>query len=198
MRDEPTGEVNPSDHLLLQRIRDGEQDAATALFLKYGARLRALARSRTSTKLASRFDADDVIQSVFRTFFRRASQGLYDVPEGDELWQLLLVIALNKIRDLAVFHQAGKRDVSKTKFSPELEDANLRSGADRESIGALEVVLKDFLLSLPPIQAQVATLRMEGFQVDEISKKTNRSKRTVERTLNELRKNLIKRLDIEQ
>ena len=94
----------PSDRSLLRRLRGGSEDAATQLYLKYAKRLRALARATTSAQLARRVDADDIVQSVFRTFFRAASQGLYDVPAGDDLWKLLLVIALNKIRAAGIHH----------------------------------------------------------------------------------------------
>ena len=91
-----------TDHSLIRRFRSGEQDAATRTVLAVAlCAFRALASSQTSPTFASRFDPEDVVQSVFRTFFRRASQGLYDVPPGEELWQLLLVIALNKIRELS-------------------------------------------------------------------------------------------------
>src|SRR5688572_7541250 len=77
-----------TDHSLLRRIRDGEQEAATTLYLRYAERLEALAKANTAAALAIRIDPEDVVQSVFRTFFRRASEGHYDVPEGDELWKL--------------------------------------------------------------------------------------------------------------
>jgi RNA polymerase sigma factor (sigma-70 family) len=186
-----------TDHILLERFRDGEEDAATKLFLKYGARLRALAKAKTSDQLASRFDPEDVVQSVFRTFFRRAANGLYDVPDGDELWQLLLVIALNKIRDLAVHHRALKRDVTRTEggdhYSRVAADANLKES----SVEVLKVVLEDFLECLPERQSSVARLRMEGYQVEEIAKATKQSKRTVERVLNNLRKNLLDKMEFE-
>src|SRR5262249_18795777 len=86
----------PSDRSLLRRLRGGSQDAATQLYYKYAKRLRALARASTSAQLARRVDADDIVQSVFRTFFRAACQGLYDVPAGDDFWDLLLGIALDK------------------------------------------------------------------------------------------------------
>ena len=85
---------NPNDHTLLGRVRIGEQDAATELYLRYSGRLQAWASSRTSSSLKTRFDPEDVVQSVFRTLFRRVGEGLYDVPPGEELWQLLLVLAL--------------------------------------------------------------------------------------------------------
>src|SRR4051794_32382269 len=102
---------NLSDRSLLARLRGGQQDAATELYLRYAQRLRALVRARCSSQLARRLEPDDIVQSVFRRFFRRVLQGDYDVPPGEELWGLLLVIALNKIRTEETFHRAGKRDV---------------------------------------------------------------------------------------
>src|SRR5215213_3826967 len=110
----PTGEepgLEPSDRSLLFRLKGGQQDAATQLYMRYAQRLRALVRSRCSSQLSRRLEPDDIVQSVFRRFFRRVLQGDYDVPPGEELWGLLLVIALNKIRTEEAFHRAGKRDV---------------------------------------------------------------------------------------
>jgi RNA polymerase sigma-70 factor (ECF subfamily) len=185
-----------SDHVLLKRFREGEQDAATALYLRYSQRLQALARAKTSPTLATRFDPEDIVQSVFRTFFRRVSGGLYDVPAGDELWQLLLVIALNKIRDLAVFHRAQKRDVTKTESESDMTIA-AAGQPQTDSMEVLKVVLDDFLAQLPASHAAVARMRMEGYQVDEIATKTKRSKRTVERVLNDLRKHLVDKMGME-
>lgn len=184
-----------SDHILLKRFRGGEQDAATALYVKYSERLQALARAKTSTRLASRFDADDIVQSVFRTFFRRVSGGLYDVPAGDELWQLLLVIALNKIRDQAVHHRAQKRDVTRTEGESGIRVAETEFRC-KESMEVLRVVLDDFLDQLPTSHAVVARMRIEGHQVDEIAARTKRSKRTVERVLNDLRKHLVDKMEL--
>ncbi len=189
-------DVDDSDHMLLQRFREGEEDAATELFLKYSARLQALARAQTSQKLASRFDPEDVVQSVFRTFFRRAANGLYDVPAGDELWQLLLVLALNKIRELGTKHRAQKRDVGRTDTGQDFSRF-MGSGDKETSVEVLRVVLNDFLDSLPATQARVARLRMEGFQVEEIAADTKRSKRSTERVLNDLRKRLLDQLDFD-
>src|SRR3954470_24029280 len=92
----------PSDGSLLRRLRVGSEDAATALYLRYASRLRHLTAANTSPQLARRVDADDIVQSVFRAFFDGAGQGLYDVPAGEDLWKLLVVIALNKIRSAGV------------------------------------------------------------------------------------------------
>src|SRR5205823_9703271 len=120
----------PSDRSLLRRLRSGSEDAATQLYRRYAHRLRALARANTSTQLARRVDAEDIVQSVFRIFFTAASQGLYDVPAGEDLWKLLLVIALNKIRAEGVFHQAAKRDVRATAELDRLDPAAEPEGDD--------------------------------------------------------------------
>src|SRR5687768_11333472 len=69
-----------SDASLLRRYRRGEEDAATELYLRYAGRLRVLADTRASPELKQRVDPEDIVQSVFRTFFRRAAVGQYDAP----------------------------------------------------------------------------------------------------------------------
>src|SRR6476661_3985744 len=103
-----------SDQSLLRRFKLGQGDAATGLYLRYAQRLLALARAKSSPALARRVEAEEIVQSVFGSFFRGAQQGYYDVPAGDELWKLFLVITLNKIRAKGAFHGAAKRDMHKT------------------------------------------------------------------------------------
>ena len=98
-----------SDRSLVRRLRTGSQDAATQLYLRYAKRLHGLTRAKCSPDLASRVDSEDIVQSVFRTFFRRVQKGEYDVPDGEELWKLFLVIGLNKIQSVGTFHRAAKR-----------------------------------------------------------------------------------------
>ena len=103
------------DRDLLNRFQRGDREAASRLYERYAERLRALTRRKSSTVLACRLDPDDIVQSVFRNFFHAAREGGYDVPPGEDLWKLLLVIALNKIRARGTFHRAAKRDVRRTR-----------------------------------------------------------------------------------
>src|SRR5262249_4269495 len=152
----------------------------------YAQRLRALAQAQCSAELARRVDVDDIVQSVFGSFFRRASQGVYDVPAGEELWKLLLVIALHKIRDQGSFHRAAKRDVRRTRGGEAL-DQTLPAPHAQGEYAFLEAVVHEALEKLPPLHRQVVELRMEGYEVAEIAPKVERSKRTVERVLQEAR-----------
>jgi RNA polymerase sigma-70 factor (ECF subfamily) len=181
----------PSDHSLLRRYRRGSEDAATQLYLRYAQRLRGLARAQISPTLARRVDLDDIVQSVFRSFFRRAGSGYYDVPAGEELWKLFLVIALHKIRNQGTFHNAAKRDVRRTAGGEHLEQAaQVRAEGDGASFAFLQLVIDEALQRLLPQHRQMVELRIEGYEVAEIAQKTGRSKRTVERVLQEARQTL--------
>lgn len=194
---EPTTDPEPSDHSLLRRVKAGEEDAATALYVRYADHLRSLARAQSSPALAARLDPDDIVQSVFRTFFRRASSDGYDVPEGDDLWKLFLVIALRKIRNAANHHRAAKRDVRHTVRMGEEHDGPSREGGDQSSLAVLQMVLREALDRLPDAARQIVQLRIEGHEVAEIAERTGRSKRSTERVLQQFRQELKGALDDE-
>lgn len=190
--------ITSTDHSLLRRFKAGSQDAATELYVRYAARLEALAKAQTGQKLATRFDPEDVVQSVFRTFFRRAVESGYEVPAGEELWQLLLVLALNKIRSLATHHRAQKRDVGRTDHPEHLEKTSASGAGDDDlAYRTMRMVVDELVAGLPAPQDQIVLLRIEGYEVQQIAEQTKRSKRTVERTLQQFRTKLAKLIDSE-
>ncbi|MFO0810204.1 MAG: sigma-70 family RNA polymerase sigma factor [Gemmataceae bacterium] len=184
------GRGAPSDRSLLLRFQGGQGDAATELYLRYAERLHALVKAQRGDDLAVRVDPDDVIQSVFRTFFRRAAEGQYEVPEGDDLWKLFLVIALYKVRDVAAYHRAEKRDVRRTASGAELDHAAPTDGRDETAVAALRMVIDEILARLPGSHRQIVELRIEGHDVAEIARRAGRAKRSVERILQEFRERL--------
>ncbi len=146
----------------------------------------------------TRVDWEDVVQSVFGSVFRRVREGLYDVPPGEELWKLFLVVALNKIRDQGRHHNAAKRDVRQTvQASFVAETFNSRVAEDRAACDFLELVVDEALQEMSPGHKQVVDLRMQGYEVQEIADRTKRSKRTVERLLQQARAHLATYLDEE-
>lgn len=176
-----------SDASLVRQFRTGDQAAASALFERYATRVHRLARSRCTTNYAARFDADDIVQSVFRSFFHGVRGEHYHVPANGELWGLLLVLALNKIRGQVDFHRAAKRSVLRT-MPGDMYD--LPPVADEQSSGFMRVVIDDLMLDLPESNREIVHLRIEGFDLKEIAERCGRSRRTVERVLQEFRKRL--------
>ncbi len=116
----------PNDHFLIAQTRAGDQAAATQLYLRYAKRLTSLVERRCSVELARCAGVEDIVQSVFATFFDRVCQGFYDIPDGDTVWKLLLVMGLNSIRTHATYHFAAKRDAHRTISGPALGSASKR------------------------------------------------------------------------
>lgn len=176
--------LSATDRSLLRAIRGGSDEAAAKLYRRYAQRLRALAKAQSSHELARREDVDDIVQSVFGSFFRAASQGLYDVPAGEDLWKLFVVIAMNKIRAKGNYHRAAKRDVRVTSGSEALERVGATElASDEDALASLQMVVDEALEKLPPLTRQMALLRMQGHDIGEIVRATSRSYRTVERCL---------------
>jgi RNA polymerase sigma-70 factor (ECF subfamily) len=187
------GDVAPaiSDHSLLRRLRHGQADAATELYVRYAERLNALAKSKSSSELARRVSSEEIVQSVFGSFFRGAQQGYYEIPVGEELWKLFLVMALNKIRAKGSYHLAAKRDSRLTQGSEILETlAGSDHSTDQNALSVLEMTIDETLAEMPQHCREMVTMRVEGYEVEEIARRTGRSKRTVERILQAIRQKL--------
>ena len=180
-----------SDTSLLVRFQAGEDDAATALYTRYAERLMTLAHRNAGDDLSARVDAEDIVQSVFRTFFRRVSDGHYLIPEGEELWKLLLVIALNKVRMIAEHHRAAKRDISQTRSIGQQEFANRADATE-----VLRMTIDDILVTLPEPHQQVVHARIDGYEIAEIAQRVALSRRSVERILQSFRKRLRTSLNL--
>ena len=184
-----------SDRSLLRRLRHGEESAATALYLKYARRLLALAQAKTSTDLAAKEEADDIVQSVFKSFFRKASAGLYDVPAGEELWNLLLVITINKIRAKGNYHRAAKRDMRLAAGDQPLDAVPADGAGNDVALAELQMVIDGILQGLPDKSAEIVERRIAGHEVNDIVAQVKRSKRTVERVLQDFRERLRAKID---
>lgn len=184
---DPQPDAPASDRSLLARFQLGTADAATLLYFRYADQLRALAAARLAPDLGPRLDADDIVQSVFRTFFRRAALGQFEVPDGEDLWKLFLVIALNKIRSAGKHHRAAKRDVGRT---PALDAVGEPGGGDGDALATLRLVVDELLAELPGPQRAVVEHRIEGYEVGEIAARVGCSHRSVERFLQKFRARL--------
>ena len=188
----------PTDHSLWARVRDGSQEAAGLLVHRYSQRLLALTRAKTGPELQARVDVEDIVQSVFGSFFRGAKRGIYTAPDGEELWGLFLVIALNKIRAKGTHHRAAKRDVRRT-VNEGIAEPDEGSGFDPPSDDAsayllLRLVVDEVLAAIPDTHRDVVRLRIDGYEIAEIAEKSGRSKRTVERILQEFRSKMATRM----
>lgn len=179
---------------ILARYRDGDERAAEELFARYVGRLTLLARSRLSSKLASRTDPEDVVLSAYRSFFVAARDGRFVLARSGDLWRLLVSITMHKLHRQVRHHTAERRSVSREQPGAGVEDlavvAREPSPADVVAItDELEVVMN----SLDPLARRVLELRLQEEPLAVIAVDVGRSERTVRRTLATIREQLSQR-----
>ncbi len=185
-----------SDKMLLGALSQGSPDAANVLYLRYAQQLRALVAANCSPMLAKREDVEDIVQSIFGSFFRAASKEMYDVPAGDDLWKLFVVIALNKVRAKGNYHRRDKRDARRLVDGGWLDVAgDYVASNDETSRNLLTLAIDDVMGHLSLEHQQAIQFRIEGFNVAEIAAKLECSKRTTERLLQEARSRIAEMLE---
>ncbi|MCI0377800.1 MAG: sigma-70 family RNA polymerase sigma factor [Gemmataceae bacterium] len=177
-----------SDLSYLELFRKGDEAAAQKLFDRYVDQVMKLARRHLSRPMASRVDADDIAQSVFRTFFTRAKKGQFRVEEPEDLCKLLARITVHKTFRQIAFHRRGKRNAAAETGEPQEMLLNRLAGGPTPE-EAVEFVdhLENFLRSLQPTDRKILELRMEGYNNLEIAKKLDISDRKIRRLMERIR-----------
>lgn len=181
----------PDDRDLVNLCRAGDQNAARQLFEHYVNRLLPLARLRLSQRLASRVDPEDIVQSVFRTFFKRLKAGEFQIEQEDDLCKLLVRITVHKTLRQVAFHKAGKRDFSMEAHQGEDSDGQLMHLLGREPGPEVTVAflnqLEHFLARLQPMEREILELRMQGHNNEEIAQKLGIYDRKIRRVIERVR-----------
>ena len=139
------------------------------------------AHNSLSSQLGRRVDAEDVVQSAFNTFFAGAKDGRFNVERGQDLWRLLAVLTVTKLRKQVEFHTADKRNFQMEKAQP-LEDVSSQTfdqlvdsePSPQDAVDLLEQIAS-LKAVLGPKNEEILVLRLEGYHVAEIAKKTGRS-----------------------
>ena len=173
-----------------------DDDAAREVFRRYAGRLIQLARARLDRQTRQKVDPEDVVQSVFRSFFTRQAEGRFDLASWDDLWSLLVVITVRKCRRQAVALRAGRRDVRRELHASQLPEPEAfleAAGAEPtpEEVVSLVETVERLLSGASAVERQVLMLRLQGYTPAEISREVGGiSERKVYRVLAQARKRL--------
>ncbi|WP_197454638.1 RNA polymerase sigma factor [Stieleria varia] len=175
-------------------MHDGDSDAIKALFDQYSQRLIHLASKNIHPALLKRFDGEDVVQSVFRSFFRRQEQGAFHIEHSEELWQLLVTLTLCKTRSQARKHTAEKRDASADVVISDVNQMFDRQPSHEDAL-ALWEEMEMVLQGLPDRTAEIISMRLEGLNRSEIAKQLNLSRQTIHRILKLVQERIKQRFE---
>jgi RNA polymerase sigma-70 factor (ECF subfamily) len=182
----------PEGRALLQLLGTGDEEAARQVVDRYLDRLVGLARQRLSQRLASRVDPEDVVQSVFRTFFGRVKAGRFHLEDQDDLCKLLMRITVHKVLRQVEYHTANKRNPNLETEQGNRSQERLTELLDREPSPEAAVAFIDHLESLlkkmRPQDRQILEMRMQGYSNEEIATKLDiKHDRTIRRVFERIR-----------
>ncbi len=140
-------------------------------------------------------DAEEVVQSAFRSFFVRQAHGQFELRDWDSLWSLLVMITLRKCGRQVRRFRGPRRDVRKEVQAavPDTSDSGWEAIAREplpDEAAALAELVESIMRGLNDRERQVLELRLQGCSVPEISAQVGRTEYTIEGILKQIRKHL--------
>lgn len=186
----------------VRKLADGDEAVAADFWQRYGGPLNRVAKSQLSPRLERRIGAEDVVQSVCRTFFRRIQAGEFQLGDGDGLWRLLCAITLTKVRMKARFHQQQRRSMDREQSiegatgdsdAPAREFASAAPTPDE--LAQFDEQLAALLDGLDDEEQQMVELKLQQFTHQEIADRMGCSERTVRRILQRVQSRLRRAID---
>jgi len=185
--------MTPSFLDLVQRLESGDAEAAALLFDRYARRLIGLARRRLDERVRPKADADDVVNSVIRTFCRRAVERPFDLDGPDALWALLVEITLRKCGRWNRHFRTRKRDVRREQTPPPLSDSDCDcqpldpTGPRPEDEAVLRELVENLLSGLDDRARAVCEMRLQGYEIEEIAAALKLSTATINRKIRNIK-----------
>jgi RNA polymerase sigma-70 factor (ECF subfamily) len=170
----------------MARLRAGDERAAWEVFQRYAGRLLARAHVQLDARLRHKVDPEDVVQSVYKSFFQRYAEGRFQLESWNSLWSLLVVITLRKCANQAQHHQRDCRAIDRERPPAPAGDSGLGWEAvdpepTPEEVVTLTETLQNLLAELEPPERQIIELSLQGYTAGEIKEQLGRSERTVRR-----------------
>jgi RNA polymerase sigma-70 factor (ECF subfamily) len=181
---------------LIDRLAAGDEAAAREVHRRYTPRLIALARQHLPPAVRRRTDPESVIQSVYRSFFRRAGDGEFRLGDWDDLWGLLALVTLRKCSNRVRFHYQECRDVGREVGGPPEEHGFGQSWpvADPDPTPLEAAVLRETLTAvLAPLgerERRIVEGLLQGGTVDQVRRQVGCGERTVRRVRDRVRREL--------
>lgn len=175
---------------VMARLQAGDQRAAREVFDRFVQRLIALAGTRLGSKFRRKLDPEDVVQSVFQSFFARHVNDRYELTNWDGLWGLLAAITIHKCGHKIEHFQAACRDVA-TEDSASIVTDDSRfdwEAVARDPTPAQLAILDETIVSLlrdlDERDGQIVLLVLQGWSTEEIAREVRCSERTARRIVN--------------
>ncbi len=171
-------------------LRSGDAIAIRRFWEQYGPLLHEVADRRLAPALRRRIGAEDVVQSVCRTFLRRVQGGELVLEDAERLWHLLSAIAVAKTREQARFHGREKRNVHRQVGLEPAEIGELVDAMPSPEAAAIASEIEAEIDALGDDERQIVLLKIADLTNEEIAERLGCSERTVRRLIQKVREDL--------
>jgi RNA polymerase sigma-70 factor (ECF subfamily) len=174
---------------LLARIRDGDDEAARELLLRYETKIRLVVRRQLPRLLRSRFDSLDFLQSVWGSFFQKIRTGPNDLDEEQNLITFLAWAARNKVIDEYRRAATQKHNIKREERLEHTKghEVALATGDTPSQVAEARETFDRLREQLPEDRRVILELKAAGYSCREIADRLQMSERTVQRVLETLR-----------
>ncbi len=153
--------------------------------------------TRLDARLQHKIEPEDVVQSVYRSFFLRYGNELPEEQGIEGLWPLLTLITVRKCADRVRYYQAERRKVSRESTGGGAADDRplpWQEAVSREPTpehaAVLAETLENLLANLDADERSIIELSLQGFSTQEVSERLGRAERSVRRVRERVRKHL--------
>lgn len=166
-----------------------------AAFDRFTRRLIGLARAHLDVRLQHKIEPEDVVQSVYRSFFLRYGADIPANQEIEGLWPLLTLITVRKCADRVRYYQAERRNLAReASTGGDDRSAPWQEAVGREPtpehIAVLAETLENLLGGLDADDRPIIELSLQGYSTQEVSERLGRAERSVRRVRERVRKRL--------
>lgn len=175
---------------LFALLQGGNEAAAVPLWERFVPRLLGLARRTLASHPRLNGFAEDVVQSVFASFFQRVRAGQFVLDHRNDVWNLLGVMTVRKARRTIRRETAEKRGGGQVLNQEAMLDqtqSNLEAACLSHLGPEFDLQAEDLLARLPDELRTVAVLRLMGYTNPEIAHQLEWTVRKVERKLQLIR-----------
>jgi RNA polymerase sigma-70 factor (ECF subfamily) len=193
---------DPAFDELMARLRAGDDAAAAEIHSRFVEPLCRQVQRRLYGSIRQKVDDEDVVQSVFKTFFRRNVAGEFELEDWDSLRKLLFTITFRKCCRQLEFYSAECHKISKEVPSLPHEEVDRAASKriPREPVpdeAILNELIEEMMGILGPQKGRILLLQLDGLDIPAISRQIGRSERSVYRAIEDAREWLRGRMEDE-
>ena len=169
---------------LMDRVKAGDEDAASQLVADYGNHVMAAVRFRLGRRIRVRVDSHDLAQAIWKSFFELAEAQSIDSPQ--QLVAILAAMSVNKLNDAFRRHVVAQpRALSREDHRPlQLNDRRLPpDNATPSQFAIARERFRDIFSKRTSAEQQVIRLRIAGHTFEDIGQSLGINERTARRDI---------------